>query len=405
MPRRLLGSIATALAFLFLLPAFAAAQNAPAGPKVTEPPKLLTNAELAEGWIALFDGQTLFGWKAHSKADWQVKDGAIRVSSGAPGLLCTTVEFDDYALKCDFRAAKGANSGLFLRTPAVVGMNDITTKCYELNIAPPDNPFPTGSFVGRQKGKQVPEKAGEWQSYEVILHGATAVVKLNGETVLEYKDPHPTGRGFIGLQLNSGQVEFKNIKLKPLSLERLFNDKDLTGWSNHPDSKSTFTVTDKGEIHVTSTGRGVLESKQKFGDFILQMEAISHAPELNSGLFIRSVPGEFANGYENQIHNGYKNGDRRQPKDFGTGGIYRRVPARLVVPNDKEWFSKTIVADGPHISVWVNGYQVTDWTDERKPDKNPRNGLRTEAGTLQLQGHDPTTDLSFRNIKARELNK
>jgi hypothetical protein len=372
---------------------------------VNEAPKLLSDAELADGWVALFDGETLFGWKAASKADWQVKDGAIVVTGGEKGLLCTSVEFDNYVLKADFRAAKNTNSGIFLRTPQKVGMNDITTKCYELNIAPPDNPFPTGCYVGRSKGSPVPERAGEWQSYEVTVDGAKSTVKLNGETVLEYTDSQPTGRGYIGLQLNEGQVEFKNIKLKPLHLERLFNGKDLTGWKNHPESKSTFTVTEKGEIHVTSTGRGVLESEKQFGDFVLQMEAISHAPELNSGMFIRSIPGEFANGYESQIHNGIKNGDRTQPKDFGTGGIYRRVPARLVVPNDKEWFYKTIVADGPHISVWVNGYQVTDWTDERKPDKNPRNGLRTEAGTLQLQGHDPTTDLSFRNIRAREMAK
>jgi hypothetical protein len=282
-------------------------------------------------------------------------------------------------------------------------MNDITTQCYELNIAPPDNPFPTGSFVGRQKAKAVPERAGEWQSFEVTLDGQKATVKLNGETVLEYSDPHPAHRGYIGLQLNSGQVEFKNIKLKPLGLEPLFNGRDLAGWKNHPDSKSTFTVTEQGEIHVTATGRGVLESERQFADFIVQLGAISHAPNLNSGLFFRSIPGEMANGYESQIHNGYKSGDRTQPLDFGTGGIYRRVPARRVVPNDREWFSKTIVADGPQIAVWVNGYQVTDWTDTRPPDKNPRNGLRLEAGTLQLQGHDPTTDLSFRNIRAREL--
>jgi hypothetical protein len=404
-----------ALALLVMIPLTAAAQSplktaAPAkkaapAKQVSDPPKLLSQAELADGWIALFDGETLFGWKAHSQADWQVTDGAIRVTSGERGLLCTTVQFDDYVLKCDFRAAKNTNSGIFLRTAPVVGMNDITTKCYELNIAPPDNPFPTGSFVGRQKGKEVPERDGQWQSFEVTLSGSQCTVKLNGDTVLQYTDPHPTARGYIGLQLNSGQVEFKNIKLKPLGLQPLFNGRDLTGWKNHPESKSTFTVTDKGELHVTSTGRGVLESEQQFGDFVLQMEAISHAAELNSGLFIRCVPGEFANGYESQIHNGFKNGDRTQPKDFGTGGIYRRVPARLVVPNDKEWFSKTIVADGPQISVWVNGYQVTDWTDERKPDPNPRNGLRTEPGTLQLQGHDPTTDLSFRNLRAREVRK
>jgi hypothetical protein len=371
--------------------------------KVIDPPKPLTDAELAEGWISLFDGETLFGWEAASKADWAVRDGAIRVTGGEKGLLCTTVEFDNYVLKADFRAAKNTNSGIFLRTAATVGPTDITTKCYELNIAPPENPYPTGGFVGRQKGKQAPERDGEWQSYEVTLDGGKATVKLNGETALEYTDPKPMGRGYIGLQLNEGQVEFKNIKLKPLGLDPLFNGKDLAGWTNHPDSKSTFTVNEKSEIHVTSTGRGALESEKQFGDFVLQMEAISHAPELNSGLFFRCIPGEFNNGYESQIHNGFKDGDRRQPKDFGTGGIYRRIPARLVVPNDKEWLYKTIVADGPHISVWVNGYQVTDWTDERKPDKNPRNGLRTEAGTLQLQGHDPTTNLSFRNIRAREL--
>src|SRR5438445_6837814 len=251
---------------LLLIVSEAAGQS---GAKVTEPPKLLSDADLADGWIALFDGETLFGWKAASKANWEVKDGAIVVSGGEKGLLCTTVEFDNYVLKADFRAAKNTNSGIFLRTAPVVGMNDITTRCYELNVAPPDNPFPTGSFVGRLKGKPVPERAGEWQSYEVTLDGAKATIKLNGETVLEYTDPKPTGRGYIGLQLNEGQVEFKNIKLKPLGLSPLFNGKDLTGWKNHPESKSTFTVSDKGEIHVTSTGRGVLESEKQFGDFVL----------------------------------------------------------------------------------------------------------------------------------------
>ena len=374
-------------------------------PPTASAPQLLSPAELADGWISLFDGQTLFGWKAHSKADWAVKDGAIRVGSGERGLLCTSVQFDDYVLKADFRAAKGTNSGIFLRTAPVVGMDDIKTKCYELNIAPPDNPFPTGSFVGRLKGKEVPERAGEWQTFEATIDGGKCSVKLNGETVLEYTDPAPAHRGYIGLQLNTGEVEFRNIKLKPLGLESLFNGKDLAGWKNHPDSKSTFTVTPQAEIHVTSTGRGVLESEKRFGDFVVQLEAISHAANLNSGLFFRSIPGEMANGYESQIHNGFKNGDRTQPVDCGTGGIYRRVNARRVVPNDQQWFTKTIVADGPQIAVWVNGYQVTDWTDDRPPNDNPRSGLRTAAGTLQLQGHDPTTDLSFRNIRAKELAK
>lgn len=371
--------------------------------KVAEPFRPLSDEQLAEGWIALFDGHSLFGWQAHSKADWSIAEGAIRVSEGEKGLLCTTVPFDNYVLKIDFRAAAGTNSGVFLRTAPVVGPDDITTRCYELNIAPPDNPFPTGSFVGRQKAKEVPERAGEWQSFEVTLDGPRATVKLNGEEVLTYDDPAPIGRGLIGLQLNAGAVEFKNIFLKPLGLAPLMNGRDLAGWRNHPESKSTFEVNERGELHVTSTGRGALESEREFGDFVLQLEAISHAPSLNSGIFFRSIPGELTNGYESQIHNGFKNGDRSQPVDCGTGGIFRRVDARLVNADDEQWFTKTIVAAGPSIAVWVNGYQVTAWTDDRPPHKNPRNGLRLEPGTLQIQGHDPTTDLSFRHIRGREL--
>ena len=146
-----------------------------------------------------------------------------------------------------------------------------------------------------------------------------------------------------------------------------------------------------------------MESKATFGDFTLQLEVFSNGKHLNSGIFFRSIPGEFWNGYESQIQNGYKDGDRTQPVDFGTGAIYRRQKARKVVANDFEWFSKTVVAAGDHMAVWVNGYPVTDWTDTRPPKTNPRQGLRREAGTLIIQGHDPTTDLSFRNIRTAEL--
>jgi hypothetical protein len=364
-------------------------------------PQVLSAEELAEGWIALFDGQTLFGWRPHSKADWKVENGTIVVTSGEKGLLCTSVQFSDYVLKADFKAAKRTNSGIFLRTAPVVGKDDITTKCYELNIAPSDNPFPTGSLVGRKKAKEVPQSE-DWQSYEVTVDGPQVRVLLNGEEVLAYEDPKPIGRGHIGLQLNEGRVEFKNIKLRPLHVEPMFDGKSLAGWKDHPNSKSKFTVTEAGEINVKN-GSGCLETETSYGDFIMQLECISHKPELNSGIFFRCVPGSRMDGYESQIHNGFKSGDRTQPVDCGTGGIFRRVNARLVVPDDGKWFQKTIVADGPHMAVWVNGYQVTDWTDERKPNENPRQGLRLELGTIQIQGHDPTTDLSFRKLRIAEL--
>ena len=71
----------------------------------------LTSAELADGWILLFDGETLYGWEAGSQADWKVADGVIAVKEGEKGLLGTTTEWGDYVLKCDFKAPATTNSG------------------------------------------------------------------------------------------------------------------------------------------------------------------------------------------------------------------------------------------------------------------------------------------------------
>ncbi len=53
----------------------------------------------------------------------------------------------------------------------------------------------------------------------------------------------------------------------------------------------------------------------------------------------------------------------------------------------------------------MNGYPTCDFKDERPPNDNARNGSKTGKGPLSIQGHDPTTDLSFRNIRIAELKK
>jgi hypothetical protein len=372
------------------------------GPVAAAEANTLTPEEVADGWILLFDGETLFGWKPASEANWKVADGVISVSEGEPGLLCTTSQFGNYVLKVDFRSAPGSNSGVFLRTSPKP--DDVTRKCYELNIADAgDNPFPTGSFVQRQR-RQGDHDSTDWQTFDVTADGGHFLVKLDGERVLDYTDPKPLGRGFIGLQLNSGRVEFRNVKLKPLGLASMFNGKDLTGWKTYPDMKSKFTVTPEGWLNVKD-GRGQLETEDQYADFTLQLEVFVNGKGLNSGVFFRSIPRDPMNGYECQIHNGFLDGDRTKPKDCGTGGIFRRQNARTVVADDFEWFHMTLLADDKHMAAWVNGYPVSDWTDSREPDENPRKGLRLEAGTIIIQGHDPTTDLSFRNLRIAELSE
>ena len=89
--------------------------------------------------------------------------------------------------------------------------------------------------------------------------------------------------------------------------------------------------------------------------------------------------------------------------DFGTGGIYGRQKSRRVVSSDGEWFTYTIAAAGPHIALWVDGYQTADYVDEQKPADSARRGQYLGKGSITIQGHDPTTDLSFRNIRVAEL--
>ncbi|MFT5302738.1 MAG: hypothetical protein ACI814_003555, partial [Mariniblastus sp.] len=241
-----------------------------------------------------------------------------------------------------------------------------------------------------------------WNHFRVLAIGTTIKVWLNDEKAVEYEDPTLLGRGYIGLQFNSGAAAFKNISIKPIGTKRIFNGKNLDGWNTTNQRASEFDVTAAGELQIKN-GNGQIESQESFRDFVFSMLGKTNAAGLNGGVFFRCIPGDPMNGYESQIQNQFKDGDRTQPVDCGTGGIFRRTTARRVNADDQQWFAKTIIATGPHVSVWVNGYQVTDWTDKRKPDPNPRRGLRLEKGTFIFQGHDPTTDILLKNIQAKEI--
>ena len=47
-------------------------------------PQLLPQELLDQGWISLFDGQTLFGWEPVGDAKWEVVDGEIRTEHNDP---------------------------------------------------------------------------------------------------------------------------------------------------------------------------------------------------------------------------------------------------------------------------------------------------------------------------------
>jgi hypothetical protein len=367
----------------------------------------LTPKESSDGWILLFDGDSTFGWTAEGGAHWNAAGGVL-TPSGEPGYLRSNSPFADYTLKLDYRAPAEENSGVFLRS-AKEGQPHVTG--YELQIFGKHPEYATGSLVNHVKAKRVKAAPDQWHTYEVTASGDHFVVKLDGKPVLDGRDSKSRS-GYIGLQYNKGKpIEFRNIKLKPLGLKPIFNGKNLSGWqvidAPKPKEKPEWTVK-SGAIHVEK-GPGQLETEGTWDDFVLQMDIrtnpkdASHHP--NSGVFFRGDAKGYWSGYESQIRNEYKDGDRGQPVDWGTGAIYNRKATRKVVPNDGEYFTKTIVASGRHLAVWINGYPVTDWEDDRPQGSNARQQARLEAGTISLQAHDPTTNLDFRNIRITALPK
>ena len=141
----------------------------------------------------------------------------------------------------------------------------------------------------------------------------------------------------------------------------------------------------------------------RFGDLVLQVTARTRSRDSNAGVFFRCRPGELLEGYEAQIYNASMENDPARPARYATGAIDDRRNARRLISRDLRPFTLTIIADGPHLATWVNGYQVTDWTDDRPASDNPRRGLRTEPGTIQLQAHDPRTEVEFSSIRVGDL--
>lgn len=342
--------------------------------------KVLPKAEAAAGWIKLFDGETLFGWNVLGDAQWQVANGALSCSGGSGGAVMTTSQFADFELKARVRISPGASAGLVFRA----GLDG--------------HPAENGS--GFLTGQMPENEPANWYPIEIRAVGDQVTVNVAGDASVFQRPDRAVGHiGF--LYHGKGSFEVQSVLLRPLNLRSLFNGQDLSGWNIIPDRKSEFRVVD-GSLNITN-GNGQIETADVFRDFILQLDIISNGEHLNSGVFYRGPVGEFWRGYESQVRNQWE-GDRTNPVDFGTGGIYGNQPARIVAATDGEWFHKTIVATGPHMAVWIDGYQVSDYTDVRPQvnDYNGKAGYVPQSGTIHLQGHDPKTDLSFKNINIQE---
>lgn len=258
-----------------------------------------------------------------------------------------------------------------------------------------------------------------------LTAGTTTGVIPIGEVRADVLSPGTLKTGELAVELKEGTSAFeldspsrlmlnpplrlKSLCLKPSDLKPVWNQRDLSGCTvlRHPrladDKQARWSVQEKALCALG--GPGAVELEGRYGDFVLQVEVRTRQKLVNGGVFFRSIPGQFMNGYEAQLFNGCYQKDPGRPARYSTGAIDDRLLARRLVSRDLEPFTMTVIAVGPHIATWVNGYQTVDWTDTRTPHENPREGKRVEPGTIQLQAHDPETDIEFRRVEIRAVEK
>ena len=185
----------------------------------------------SDGWIQLFNGKDLTGWKANENPDqWKVEDGAI-VAHGQRSHLFyvgndpnSPPEFKNFHFKAELMTEPKANSGIYFHTKFQdTGWPSIGYEC-QVNNSHGD-PVKTASLYNVEKNFKAPAKDNEWFTEEIIVEGKHIVTKVNGQTIVDYTEPDNVERKFpkldkgtFALQAHDpgSTVRYRSIAVKPL---------------------------------------------------------------------------------------------------------------------------------------------------------------------------------------------
>jgi hypothetical protein len=354
-------------------------------------------AEDADGFVPLFDGKTLDGWRQlGGKAKYEVADGAI-VGSSVPNtsnsFLCTAKNYEDFILELEFKVDAALNSGVQVRSNSLPDYHKGQVHGYQVEIDPSDRAWTGGIYdEGRRgwlfdlKNNEPARKAfkqGEWNQFRIQVVGDSIKTWLNGVPAADLKDSM-TRSGFIALQVHGVgdrqeplQVRWRNIRIKELGKPApaaadeagkfvpLFDGKTLSGWHTLPGGK--WEVKDGvivGTSQASEPRHGLLVSDQRYKDFTVRLKF--KAIKGNSGFYFRADKVQNAVGVygfqaeidaANDIGGLYETGGRAwvvQPKPDEVKQYFK----------PGEWNAMTVSARGRQIVVHVNGHKTAELPDD-----------------------------------------
>lgn len=174
----------------------------------------------------------------------------------------------------------------------------------------------------------------------------------------------------------------------------LFHRSDMSNWT--VTGRQNGFAEHYGGISWVTWGGDRVVTRKRYDNFILRLEWRVYRHGANSGVFIRAPREnrESSMGMEIQIY-----GDPgEEPNANSSGAVYDVLPA-LSNPSNPigQWNQYEIKADGPQLTVTMNGVVVQDVNLDE--DETLRHRLK--RGFIKLQDHG--SRVTFRHIRIKEL--